>query len=206
MERSIRRTIERIARRQDSRSPTSSRTSRCPRSPKKTHLRSPTYSRSSRRSRSRSPKRDYCSPRKSCSRSKSPPRSQQEFQSPPKQRKWWWHGASQDQRSPSPARFADPQRVWLTPVGESRALKWNFNKTKTWKEPFKSKSRQPFVDPDSQPSVDNKTSRKPKAALKQPTAGVREKEFIYRSPERPNFIPETIVLRALPFTINNPEI
>ena len=123
LERSILRTVEQAMRRQFSRSLTNSRTSRTSqrpgsRSPARHGSRTLTSSRTSRRSRSRSPREDYCSPRKSCQRSRSLPRSQQWVGRPsncPKPN-WWRDSGAPYQGTP---RLADPQKIQLIPVGES---------------------------------------------------------------------------------------
>ena len=115
----------------------------------------------------------------------------------------------------------------MIPVGESRASKrgWSFD-LKARKEARLAKSRPPVVDLEPQPSAVRKTpskskppvvdldtppkvgknSEKSKATSKQPIAEAKKKEFVYKSPERPNFIPEIRSPRALPFRINDPGI
>ena len=225
-ERAIQRTVENVLRQQYSRSPTSSRTSHHPKSPKRhrtcsrtppTYLRSshhskprspdrnrsitPTYSRSYRRSRSRTPTQDYGPPRKSRRQSRSPPRSHQSRpQDPPESQSWYGFSNGNS----NPARLAGSTGVNLVPVGENQGLTRFYLPFK--KRPNKSKSKPipPVVDLEPQPSVVRKVSKKSKTMLKQPSAEVR-KEFVYTSPEQPNFIPEIKSPKALPVRVNDPE-
>ena len=119
------------------------------------------------------------------------------------------HIGGETQELPYHGTPEDPEKIRLIPVGESRTSKrgWSFDlkarkEARTAKsgppvfnlEPqpsaickTPSKSRPPIVDLDTPPKA-GKSSEKSKATLKQPTAEMKKKEFVYKSPERPNFI------------------